>query len=56
LRLLERSIRVGFWHGDTDKRNQTLAGRKDGGEIYKPVSKPPLEGVQGLSNVDCVAV
>lgn len=29
---------------------------RKGKETYKPESKPPGEGEQGLSKVDCVAV
>jgi len=53
--LLERTVGVVVGHGDTDKRNQTRAGREKGRDTYKPESKPPAAGLQGLSKVDCVA-
>ena len=56
LRLLERSIGIGVWYGDAERRDQTRGRDKNGKETHKPESKPPGAGEQGLAKVDCVAV
>jgi len=38
------------------KKGIRLEGDKKGKETYKPESKPPGAGEQGLAKVDCVAV